>query len=79
MLLQRLNPGYDLSEHAVELALKFCYGEDKKRTLVICCQDTVVGADIARKYGLDLLLETDLPRNSWYVHDKWGGAFSVGP
>lgn len=79
MLLQRLLPDSDLGESSLEAALKLCYEKGGQRTLVVCCQDTTVGAGLARKYGLKLLLETDLPQNAWYVHDKWGGVFSCGP
>lgn len=79
MRLQHLTPNADLSESAVEEAVRRCYEKAEKKTLVVCAKDLVIGEKLARQFNLTLEFDPDLPPDSWYVEGKWNGIFSVGP
>lgn len=80
MILTRITVDSDLSEAAIEYAIKSLheYKTSQVGALYVSSEGLRDGGTLARKFHLTLYLDDNLPPDAWYVKDKWFGVFSPG-
>lgn len=77
MILDMVLVACDLSQVALEEAFKKCYDSEDK-TLVVSTANIQVARKLTTFTDIKFLVDTDLPRDAWYVKTKWFGVFSPG-
>jgi len=76
MILTPLSTACDLSEASLEWAQKELVIESK--ALYTSVGESLIGNGLARKRNLLFFIDTELPRNAWYITGIYRGIFSLG-